>query len=92
MLIWINIRVLPTGTRSLVSKASARQAVDLGSNLSECHIFYLFRCVLSSLLPLRSAGRSNFDNGLHNLITLIQKTTYNNDIAILHNGINCGQL
>ena len=32
-------------------------------------------CVLSSLLPLRSVGRSNFDNGLHDLITLIKKTT-----------------
>ena len=52
---------------------SARQAEDLGSNPSECQIFHLFRCVLSSLLPLRSVGRSNFDNGLHNLITLIQK-------------------
>ena len=26
-----------------------------------------------SLLPLRSVGRSNFDKGLHNLITLIKK-------------------
>ena len=48
-------------------------AEDLGSNPSECHIFHLFRCVLSSLLPLRSVGRSNFDKGLHNLITLIKK-------------------
>ena len=40
---------------------------------SECQIFYFFRCVLSSLLPLRSAGRSNFDKSLHNLITLIKK-------------------
>ena len=56
-----------------VGKATARQAEDLGSNPSECHIFYLFRCVLSSLLPLRSVRRSNFDKGLHILITLIQK-------------------
>ena len=33
----------------------------------------VFRCVLSSLLPLRSVGRFNFGKGLHNLITLIQK-------------------
>ena len=72
-LIGIKIRVLPTDTRSFVGKASARQAEDLGSNPSECQICYLFCCVLSSLLPLRSVGRSNFDNGLHNLITLIQK-------------------
>ena len=56
-----------------MGKASARQAEDLGSNPSECQIFNLFRCVLSSLLPLRSVGRSNFDKVLHNLITLIQK-------------------
>ena len=60
-------------TRSLVGKASARQAEDLVSNPSECQIFHLFRCVLSSLLPLRNLGRSNFDKGLHSLITLIQK-------------------
>ena len=41
----------------------------------DCQIFYLFRCVLSSLLPMRSVGRSNFDKGLHNLIMLIQNTT-----------------
>ena len=72
-LIRIKIRVLPTGTRSLVGRASARQAEDLGSNHSECLIFQLFRCVLSSLLPLRCVGRSNFDKGLYNLITLIKK-------------------
>ena len=31
------------------------------------------------MLPLRSVGRSNFDKGLHNLTTLIQKTTYTNE-------------
>ena len=46
--------------------------------------FHLFRCVLSSLLPLRSVGRSNFDEDLHNLITLIQKRHKNNDIAMLY--------
>ena len=56
-----------------MGKASARQAEDLGSNPSECQIFHVFRCVLSSLLHLRSVGRSNVDKGLHNLITLIKK-------------------
>ena len=56
-----------------MGRASARQAEDLGSNPSECHIFYLLCCVLSSRLPLRSVGRSNFEKGLHNLITLIKK-------------------
>ena len=71
-LIWINIRVLPTGTRSIVGKASARQAEDLCSSPSVCQIIHLFRCVLSSLLPLRSVRRSHFDKGLLNFITLIQ--------------------
>ena len=30
-----------------MGRASARLAEDLGSNPSECHIFYLFRCVPS---------------------------------------------
>ena len=75
-----------------MGKASAPQAEDLGSNPSECQIFHLFCYVIFSLLRLRSVGRSNFDKGLHNLITLIKKTTYNNDIDILHNEIKCGQL
>ena len=50
-----------------------RKAGDLGSTPSECQIFNLFRCVLSSVLPLRSVGRSNFDKGRHNLTTLIHK-------------------
>ena len=53
--------------------ASARQAEDLGPNPCECQFFYLFRCVLSSLLLLRIGGRSYFDKGLHNLIRLIKK-------------------
>ena len=51
-----------------------RKAGDLGSTPSECQIFYLFRCVLSSMLSLRSVGRSNFKKGRHNLTTLIQET------------------
>ena len=35
--------------------------------------FNLIRCVLSSVLPLRSVGRFNFDKVLHNLTTLIEK-------------------
>ena len=55
-------------------KNRLRYAVmQLYSYPSECQIFYLFRCVLSSLLPLRSVGRSNFDKGLHSLQTLIKK-------------------
>ena len=69
--------------------------MDLGSNPSECQIFNLFRCVLSSLLLLRIVGRSNFDKGLHNLIPLIKKRLkiiIKNEVAMLQNGINRGQL
>ena len=38
----------------------------LGSTPGECQFFQLFRCFLSSVLPLRSVGRSNFDKGRHN--------------------------
>ena len=69
----IKIQVLPTGTDGLVGIASARLAEELGSNPSECPIFHVFRCVLSSLLPLLSVEGSNIDKGLHNLITLIKK-------------------
>ena len=66
--------VSPTGTRSLVGRASALDNLeDLGSSLSECQIFYFFPCVLSYALPLRSVGRSNFLRVCINLSTLIQK-------------------
>ena len=82
-LIRIKLHVLPNGTLGLVGKVSARQAEDLGSNPSECQIFHLFRCVVSSLLPLRSVGRSNIDKGLYILLTLIQKR-HNSMIELLY--------
>ena len=39
----------------------------------------LFRCVLSSVLPLRSVGRSNFVRVCIILTTLIKKKTYFNE-------------
>ena len=33
-----------------IIRESSRQAEDLGSNPCDCQIFYLFRCLLSSLL------------------------------------------
>ena len=64
-----------TGTRGLVVIASALEKpgtwVRLPANVG---FFILFRCVLSSVLPLRSVGRTNFDKGRHNLKTLIHKT------------------
>ena len=38
----------------------------------------LFRCFLSSVLPLRSVGRSNFDKGRHNSNNYVDsKSAYN---------------
>ena len=36
--------------------------------------------IISSVLPLRSVGRSNFDKGWHNLTTLIQNPTFINEL------------
>ena len=42
------------------------------------YIYILFRCFLSSVLPLRSIGRSNFDKGRHNSNNYVDsKSTYN---------------
>ena len=44
------------------------------SNDFDLYIYiYIYMHILSSLLPLRSAGRSKYDKGLHNLIMLIKK-------------------
>ena len=51
-----------------------RKEGGLCSTPSECQNFYLFRFFPSSVLLLRIVGRSNFDNGRHNLATLIKKT------------------
>ena len=79
-----------TGTRSLVVKASALEKPGTCVRvLASIRFFHLFRCVLSSMFPLRSAGRSNFDKGLHILTTtLIQKRHIIIRTAILYNEIN----
>ena len=46
-------------TRGIPVSARPLSSRDLGSTPSECLFFYLFRCLLSSMLPLRSVGRSN---------------------------------
>ena len=64
-----------TGTRGLVAIASALEKPGTWVRLPASVIFFnLFRCVLSSVLPLRGVGRSNFDKGWYNLTTLIHKT------------------
>ena len=51
---------------------------------------FLVCCVLSSLLPWRSVGRSNFDRGLLNSTMLIRKTSDKNTKLLSKNIINCG--
>ena len=47
--------------------------VEIGPSNASQGRSVVFRSVLSSVLTLRSVGRSNFDKGLHNLTTLIKK-------------------
>ena len=49
------------------------------STPSECQIFFFFRCVLSSMLPLRSVGRSNFVRVCVKFNNVDSKTTYFNE-------------
>ena len=49
-----------TGTGGIAVNVRPYNSRDLGSTPSECQIFYLLRCVLSSMLPLRSVAKSNF--------------------------------
>ena len=56
----------------------ALQAEGLGRNLASARFLICSRSVLSSMLPLRSVGRSNLDKDLHNLAMVIAK----NDIKI----------
>ena len=91
-LIWIKIQVLPTGTRCIVAKASTLEKPRTWvRNLASVR-FSFVRCVLSSVLPLRSVGMSNFDKGLHSLTTFIQKRHILMRTAVLYNGINSGQI
>ena len=53
-----------------------------GFESKRVQISNLSHCILSSLLPWRSIGRSNFDRGLHNLILFIKQD--------IENGINYG--
>ena len=66
------------GTRGVTVTHLRRIRRVLGSTPGECQFFQLFRCFLSSVLPLRSVGRSNFDTGRHNSNNYVDsKSTYN---------------
>ena len=72
-MIMIKIRDLPDDTVAQSVEHRCDKLRTWVQILASVRFFYLFRCVLSSQLPMRSVGRSNFDKGFHNLITLIQK-------------------
>ena len=79
-------------TRTQVPGFSSADALATKLRVPFVLPFHLFRCVLSSVLPLRSVGRSNFDKGLHILkTTLIKKKHIFIRTAILYNEINSGQ-
>ena len=66
------------GTRGVTVTHLRRIRKVLGSTPGECQFFQLFRCFLSSVLPLRSVGRSNFDKGRHNSNNYVDsKSAYN---------------
>ena len=54
----------------------------------ECQIFYLFRCVLSSMLPRRDVGRSNFDRGLLKLIMLFRENDVKNTMSNIESTVD----
>ena len=80
-LIRIKIRDLPADTVAQSAKRR-RDKPNAWVRILASVIFYLFRCVLSTLLTWQSIGRSNFDRGLHNLVMLTQKQHTHKKITI----------
>ena len=63
-----------TGTHGIAVTASALEKPGTRVRvLASVGFFHLFRCVLSSMLPLQSVGRSNFVRVCVNLTSLIKK-------------------
>ena len=68
----------PVKRNEIIEKIAPDTQEVLGSTPGECQFFQLFRCFLSSVLPLRSVGRSNFDKGRHNSNNYVDsKSAYN---------------
>ena len=65
-LIRINIQVLPTDTVAQWVEHRRDMPKDLGSNPSECHIFYLIRCILSFSATMAKRWKVQFRLGLAN--------------------------
>ena len=71
------IQVLPTDTVAQLVERRRDMPKDLGSNPSDCHIFYLFRCVLSFSATLAKRWKVQFRLGLAiNSTTMILITAY----------------
>ena len=71
------IQVQPTDTVAQLEERCRDKPKVLGSNPGECHIFYLFRCVLSFSATLAKRWKVQFRLGLAiNSTTLILITAY----------------
>ena len=71
------IQVLPTDSVAQLVERWRDMPKVLGSNPGECHIFYLFRCVLSISATLAKRWKVQFRLGLAiNSTTLILITAY----------------
>ena len=73
------IQVLPTDTVAKLVERRRDMPKDLGSNPGECHIFYLFRCVLSFSATLAKRWKVQFRLGLAKILNNID---CNNGIQI----------
>ena len=69
----IKIRVLPADTVAYSVEHRRDKPRNWVQILASVRFFNLFCCILCSLLSLRSVGRSIFDKGLHNSVTLTHK-------------------
>ena len=83
----IKIRVLPTGTRNIVGRASAWPGFK--SEGASDYSFIPLRSFRSATIAKHEMVQ--FRQGYAQFYCVDSITTSNNDIAILHNGINCEQ-
>ena len=79
MLMRIKVQVLPTDNVAQLVERRRDMPKDLVSNPSECHIFNLFRCVLSFSATLAKRWKVQFRLGLAITLNNIDSS---NDIQI----------
>ena len=75
----IKIQVLPTDTVAQLVERRRDMPKDLGSNPSECHIFFMFSCALSFSATLAKRWKVQFRLGLAKTLNNIDS---NNGIQI----------